>query len=126
MEKLKDIKDIVEVEDYSFFLLLALIITLLMALSLAFYLFKNRRRRRKKVTPKEQSLECLKSIDYHNPKEVAYTFEEKVQPFLEERNQEEFDSISQELEVYKYKKEIPDLDETIAKRIKAFIGDLKC
>ncbi len=125
MEELKDIKDIVEVHEYSFFILMGLIVFIIILLSLAIYFFKNRRRRRKKVTPKEIALNKLKNIDFLDTKSVVYTFEEQGRLFLSEKNQEEFDSITKELTVYKYKKDIPPLDSNVQKRIKAFIGELK-
>ena len=126
MEELKDIKDIVEVQEYSLLMLIGLVIIALLLLSLAVYFFKNRRRRRKKPSGKELALEKLKNIDYKNTKETVYTFEEQIRDFLDEKNQEEFDAIHKELEVYKYKREIPALDTNIEKRIKTFIGAVKC
>ena len=125
MEELKDIKDIVEVPEYSFFILIGLTVFIVLLLSLAVYFFKNRRRRRKKITVKERALEKLKNIDFRDTKSVVYTFEEQSRLFLNEKNQEKFDSIIKELTIYKYKKDIPALDSSIEKRIKTFIGELK-
>jgi hypothetical protein len=125
MEELKDIKDIVEVHEYSFLILMGLTVFIVLLLSLAVYFFKNRRRRRKKITSKQIALEKLKNIDFLDTKSVVYTFEEQGRRFLNEKNQEDFDSISKELTVYKYKKDIPKLDPIVEKRIKTFIGELK-
>jgi len=125
MEELKDIKDIVEVDEYSFFILMGLTVFVVILLFLAVYFFKNRRRRRKKITVKQLALEKLKNIDFHDAKSVVYTFEEQCRLFLNEKNQEKFDSIINELTIYKYKKNIPKLDTIIEKRIKKFIGELK-
>ena len=125
MEELKDIKDIVEVHEYSFLILVGLSVFLIILLSLAVYFFKNRRRRRKKITVKQVALEKLKNIDFLDTKSVVYTFEEQGRLFLSEKNQENFDSIIKELTIYKYKKNIPKLDTTVEKRIKKFIGELK-
>ena len=125
MEELKDIKDIVEVHEYSFLILMGLTVFVIILLSLAIYFFKNRRRRRKKVTPKQIALEKLNNMDFLDTKSVVYTFEEQGRLFLNEKNQEEFDSIKKELTVYKYKKDIPELDSSVEKRIKKIIGELK-
>jgi LPXTG-motif cell wall-anchored protein len=125
MEELKDIKDIVEVHEYSFFILMGLTVFIVLLLSLAVYFFKNRRKRRKKITVKERALEKLKKMDFSDTKSVVYTFEEQGRLFLNEKNQEKFDSITKELTVYKYKKDIPPLDANVEKRIKRFIGELK-
>jgi len=125
MEELKDIKDIVEVHEHSLLIVGGLTVFILILLSLAVYFFKNRRRRRKKITLKEIALDKLKNIDFLDTKSVVYTFEEQGRLFLNEKNQEEFDSIIKELTVYKYRKNIPNLDPIVEKRIKKFIGEVK-
>ncbi|RUM70255.1 MAG: hypothetical protein DSZ07_02730 [Sulfurovum sp.] len=126
MEELKDIKDIVEVHEHSLFILVGVTIFIIILLSLVVYFFQNRRRRHKKVTLKEIAFDKLTNIDFLDTKSVVYTFEEQGRLFLNEKNQEEFDSIIKELTVYKYRKNIPNLDPTVEKRIKKFIGEVKC
>ena len=125
MEKLKDIKDIVDVPDYSIYLLIGVTICVVILLFIALYLFKHRRKRRKRKSPKEIALERLKSIDFSDTKSVVYTFEELGKLFLDEKNQSEFESIKKELTIYKYKRDIPPLDSSVESRIKRFIGELK-
>ena len=125
MKELKDIKDIVEVQEHSFMILMGLILLTLLLLAIALYFFKNRRRRRKKLTTKQVALERLQTLNYGDTKEVVYLFEEQSELFINEKNQVEFESIKEELEIYKYKKNIPLLDSEIEERIKAFIKELK-
>ena len=125
MEELKDIKDIVEVHEHSFIIFLGIIIIALCLLGIALYLFKNRRKRRKQPTEKESALIKLKNLDYSNTKEVVYTFEEQSLVLLNEKNREVFHQIKKGLEIYKYKKEIPPLDEKIKEQIETFIKGLK-
>jgi len=125
VEELKDIKDIVEVHEHSFIIFLGIIIIALCLLGIALYLFKNRRKRRKQPTEKESALIKLKNLDYSNTKEVVYTFEEQSLVLLNEKNREVFHQIKKGLEIYKYKKEIPPLDEKIKEQIETFIKGLK-
>jgi len=125
VEELKDIKDIVEVHEHSFIIFLGIIIIALCLLGIALYLFKNRRKRRKQPTEKESALIKLKNLDYNNAKEVVYTFEEQSLVLLNEKNREVFHQIKKGLEIYKYKKEIPPLDEKIKEQIETFIKGLK-
>ena len=125
MEGLRDIKDVVEVQEHSLAMLLALIAVALLLLSVALYFFKNRRRRRKKPTVKEVALEKLKSLDYNNTKEVVYTFEAEVEHFVNEKNRSNFEKIKKALEIYKYKKEVPTLDKGVKKEIEQFIKGLR-
>ena len=125
MEGLRDIKDIVEVQEHSLEMLIALIVAVLLFLGVILYLFKNRRRRRKKPTAKEIALQKLQNIDYSNPKDVVYTFEAEGELFVNEKNQEDFEKIKKELEIYKYKRDVPPLDEGVKKAIEQFIKGLR-
>jgi len=125
MEQLRDIKDIVEVPDSSFETLLGLIFLVALVLFVAFYLYKNRRKRRRKLTAKEKALNSLKSIDYSNPKDVAYRFTTDGNLWIDENNQDEYRDIEKELLIYKYKKDVPQLDKGLEQRVKKFIKELK-
>ena len=125
MEGLRDIKDVVEVQEHSLAMLIALIVAVLFFLGIALYLFKNRRRRRKKPTAKEIALQKLQNIDYSNPKDVVYTFEAEGEMFVNEKNQEDFEKIKKELEIYKYKRDVPPLNEGVKSEIEQFIKGLK-
>ena len=125
MEGLRDIKEIVEVQDYSLFTLLGLIFVAFIIMIVAFYIFKNRRKRRKKATAKEIAMQKLQGIDYSNAKEVVYTFQESARLFLDEKNSHEFEEIVKELAQYKYKKEVPSLEDAHKNRIEKFIRGLK-
>ncbi len=125
MEGLRDIKDVVEVQEHSLAMLIALIVAVLFFLGVALYLFKNRRRRRKKPTAKEIALQKLQNLDYGNPKEVVYTFEADGELFVNEKNQEDFEKIKKELEIYKYKRDVPQLDKGVKAEIEQFIKGLR-
>ena len=122
MEQLKDIKDIVEVPEYSFEILLTIIILTLTILAVAIYLYKNRR---KKLSRKEIALNSLKSIDYTNSKDVAYRFTLDGAVLIDKEHQNVFDNLVEELERYKYKKDVPPLDKSLEHRVKEFIKELK-
>lgn len=125
MEKLRDIKDIVEVHEYSFETLMGLIFLGLVLLFLGIYFFKNRRRKRKRLTPKAVALHNLKTMNYTNTKEVVYTFSTDGFLWINEKNEPEFKALETLLLPYKYKKDVPSLDHALEKRIKVFIEELK-
>lgn len=125
MQELKDIKDIVEVSDSTLWMLSGLIVLTILIIAIALYFYKNRRRRRKKPTQKELALQKLQSLDYSNPKDVVYTFEESARLFLDEKKRAHFEKIVKALEIYKYKKDVPALKEESKKMMQAFIKELK-
>jgi len=122
--KLKDIKGIVEVGDYSMYYLLGYILLAILIFAVIFYLL-TQPKKRKKPTEKEMALMELKSIDYDNSKDIAYKFTLNIPFFTVAENEKEIDDLLDKLEIYKYKKEIPDMDSELKKSIKKIIGRLK-
>ena len=125
MEELKDIKGIIEVPDYSLWILLSIIVCVIFSLVLAIYFFKNRRKKRKKPTLKQIAMKNLKEINFDDTKCAVYTFCENFQYFIDEKNKESFEQLQKELEIYKYKKEIEKLSDKEKNRIKNMIKEIK-
>lgn len=125
MEELKDIKGIIEVPDYSLWILLSIIASLLFCLIFAIYYFKTRRKKRKKLTLKQIAMKNLKEIDFEDTKDTVYAFCENFQYFIDEKNKESFEELQKELEMYKYKKEIEKISKELEDRIKSMIKEIK-
>ncbi len=125
MEELKDIKGIIEVPDYSLWILLSMTTGVLVFLILAIYFFKNRRKKRKRLTSKQIAMKNLKKIDFDDTKDAVYTFCENFQYFIDEKNEESFEKLQKELEIFKYKKEIEKLSDEEINRIKSMIKEIK-
>ena len=125
MEELKDIKGIIDVPDYSLWILLSIIVCVIFSLVLAIYFFKNRRKKRKKPTLKQIAMKNLKEINFDDTKGAVYSFCENFQYFIDEKNKESFEQLQKELEIYKYKKEIEKLSDKEKNRIKNMIKEIK-
>ena len=125
MEELKDIKGIIEVPDYSLWILLSIIVCVIFSLVLAIYFFKNRRKKRKKPTLKQIAMKNLKEINFDDTKGAVYSFCENFQYFIDEKNKESFEQLQKELEIYKYKKEVEKLSEEQINKIKSMIKEIK-
>ena len=125
MEELKDIKGIIEVPDYSLWILLSIIAGVLFCLIFAIYYFKNRRKKRKRLTLKQIAMKNLKEINFDDTKGAVYSFCENFQYFIDEKNKEAFEKLQKELEIFKYKKEIEKLSDEQKNRIKNMIKEIK-
>lgn len=125
MEELKDIKGIIEVPDYSLWILLSITTGILLFLILAIYFFINRRKKRKKLTSKQIAMKNLKEIDFDDTKSAVYTFCENFQYFIDEKNEESFEKLQKELEIFKYKKDIGKLSDEQKNIIKSMIKEIK-
>ena len=124
LERLRDIKPPVEVPDHSLTLLILLAL-LLLAGAGVIYLFVRRGKRgnrRRRPDPKEIARRKLETIDFGNPKEAVYTFGEYLPLLMEDENlTERFERIAKELEKYKYRKEVPPLDDYDVKNMRKLI-----
>jgi hypothetical protein len=125
VDGLRDIKDIVEVTEYSFETLIAVIVFSLILFAIFVYLYKNRRIRRKKPTKKELALKRLKSIDFDDVKSAVYSFSVDGFLFTDDSNIDEFKKIEDKLKGYKYQKDIPLLENSTKEMMREFIKGLK-
>ena len=79
----------------------------------------------RKLSPKKGYYKILENIDFENPKEFAYTFT-KYSKFLisNDREKKLANELIEELEKYKYKKVVENLDEEIKVKYKIFMESL--
>ena len=125
MEELRDIKDIVEVPDESFFYLLLSGFSLFLLLALLFGLvlwFRKPKRRFKRLTAKELAKIELEKIDFSNTKEAVYSFSEHAQ-VISPKHPALLELLAT-LEAYKFKKEVPALSKEDKKKMKSIIKEL--
>jgi len=123
MEKLKDIKGIVEVPDFSLYYFIAIDFAIIAFIVFLVFLFKTKKK--PKPTKKEIALKILKNMDFLDTKKSVYDFCEYGALFVNENNQNSFQTIEKELQKYKYKKDVPNLDEESIKKMKDFIKGIK-
>jgi hypothetical protein len=109
---LRDIKasQTIEISLLPYFLSLTFLILFIVGILLYFML-----RTKKKPTKKQLAIRHLKSIDFDKleDKQIAYQFCAYGYQCLEEHYKDEFKKIEGQLEVFKYKKEIPKLDKDL-------------
>ncbi len=126
LKNLRDIKDIVVVDTFNPLWIVAIAFFIIVAILLIFYFKRGSRKKYKfKLTPKEISWKNIQNIDFNNPKDIAYIFSEDVSKFVNENSIDEYKNILKELEQFKYKKEIPNMNKDLQNRIKEFIRGLK-
>ena len=118
---IRDIKPLVEIPDYSIFLFSATLIALaLVVIVLIILLFKYLKSRRDSL--KKSYLKALKSVDFSNPKESAYLITKYARLLVkDERSMQICEDLTKKLEIYKYKREVPQIDEETKKYYNLFI-----
>jgi len=122
--KLRDIKGIVEVSDYSMYYLIALSLAVLIVIWVIIYILMQPKAR-KKPTNRQTALKNLKNINYGDVKEIAYTFTLNAPFFINETNKQDIDMILNKLEIFKYKKYIPKMEKDLKSEIKNMIKRFK-
>ena len=110
--ELRDIKPLLEIPDdsYTIFIVLSLFMGIII-LTLLFILFRkffaNRKQDMKKVY-----LQRIKNVDWNHPKQAAYEVTYFGRLLADEpRVKEIYNQIVPMLEPYKYRKEVPPVDE---------------
>ncbi len=125
MQGLKDIKPLVEVPDYSLWILLLLVLLgVLIMIGLYKWLNKPKRRRRHRLTRKEIAEDALKNINLLESKQAVYDFSAYAPVLANEAQKERVDALIESLSAYKYKKEVPPLSEADRQAIQKIIEEL--
>jgi flagellar biosynthesis/type III secretory pathway M-ring protein FliF/YscJ len=122
--KLKDIKGIVEVSDYSMYYLIALSLIVLIVIWVIIYILMQPKAR-KKPTNRQIALKNLQNINYDDTKEIAYNFTLNAPLFINETNKKDIDMTLDKLEIFKYKKDVPKMEKDLKSEIKNMIKRFK-
>lgn len=122
--KINDIKDLVEIPDYSFYIFLFLIILaiaiFLGIIYLIYKVIKNRTPNRKKIYLKK-----LKDINLANSKPASYEITKYGKEVLSsQRDKKLYEELVHELENFKYKKEVDNFDNDIIQKYKLFLDSV--
>ncbi|WP_300363406.1 hypothetical protein [Hydrogenimonas sp.] len=119
---IRDIKPLLPIPDISIYLFFGLVtVVLLVAGVLVYFLWKWWVKHRK-ADPRIQWLKQLDAIDFDQPKKAAYLMTKYGRLLAEDkRRQEILEQLIPKLERYKYKKEVPPLDEEVKRFMKLFI-----
>lgn len=121
MGKIKDIKPIVDIPDFSFYayifssLILVLIIMLLFFELIKIYA-------KKKIDKRKEMIKELKSLDFSDSKKAAYTITKYGRELVyDDRSYKIFEELLTNLQKYKYRKNPPKMDEDVKKYLRLFI-----
>ena len=120
--KIHDIKDIVKIPDNSIFIYYALIIfAVIAALTLIIFIikyFKNKKTNQRKIY-----FDILKDIEFNDSKKDAYVITKKLRLLVkDEREKILANELINELEEYKYKKDVANIDINVKNKLTTLLG----
>ncbi len=120
--QLKDIKPLLEIPDYSFYLYWGLIVLGVILLLVLLYFVIKKLWRQRKVNLAKGYLEKLKTIDWEDTKQSAYEATHYARLLAtDERRKELFSQLEPLLEQYKYKKEVDEVDQDTLNRFNLYV-----
>lgn len=124
LSKLHDIKELEKIPDYSIFIFSFLIFFVILILLIILFFFIKFLKNRGK-TPKKQYFEILKNIDFNDSKKFAYTFTKYSRLIVSnDREKKLATELIDELEKYKYKKDVEKIDEKTKAKYSIFMDSL--
>ncbi len=122
MDKLRDIRELEEISDLSFYLFSGALIFVLLIIGLLIFLFYRHFRSKKDQNIRKEVLERLENVNFDNPKKAAYEIT-KYGRFLVENEQSEkiFLELEKRLEKYKFTKDVSPIDKDTLQQYDLFI-----
>ena len=123
---LHDIKPLIEIQEYSMYYLIALVITVFVVVLALIYFAYQYFTTRNKFNIKKEHLKLLKSLDMSDTKRVAYEVTQYGATFAgdNEQNERTYKNLVEELESYKYKKNVESFSKETKNSIENYIGML--
>ena len=121
MMQLRDIKPLVEIPDYSFYLYIVfIVIATTLAATVVYWLIKFMSKRR--VNKKEEIKKRLQTLDLNDSKRVAYEITRYGRYLVHDESRARlYEDLVRKLTKYKYKKETPPLSSELKKEIRLFL-----
>ena len=121
---LHDIKPLIEIQEYSLYYLIGVslvgTVILLALLYLAFKYLKNRN----KFNIRKENLSRLRAIDFSDAKSAAYSITTYGKTFKDDsdRHTRAYDALLDELETYKYKKNVDNFSDETKHIFEIYLG----
>ena len=123
---LHDIKPIVEIQEYSLYYSIALVLVALFLVFGTLYLLYKWMKNRNRYNIRKEHLRLINELDLSQTKESAYLVTSYGFTFKDDspRQTQMYENLSQRLDEYKYKKEVESFDEEVLGYIELYKGML--
>ncbi len=133
MSGLKDIKPLVVVPDISIYYFWGIVILTILTISMLFYfLFKNSRRyivrgqKDRVLLQKNLALEKILNLNYEDSKSCVYDFTLLSSYLIKDKETKILrDEILKRIYKYKYKKDTPELPDSVIEMMKKFVSKVE-
>jgi len=114
---LRDIKPLMEIPDYSYYLFVGIVALLSIVLFLLLFFLIRHFWKNKKANMKKLYFKQLKTINWEDSKKAAYEVTKLGRYFIDDKRCNEiYQQLLPMLEEYKYKKEVPEVSSETLKQ----------
>lgn len=121
-DELRDIKPLLEIPDYSYGIFIALVSFMVLVVLALLYILGKRLWEKRKVNMRKIYFERLRSVDWNNSKKAAYEVTFFGRALCNDpRIEEIYKQLLPLLERYKYKKEVPKVNEETLKQYELLV-----
>jgi len=119
-----DIKPLIEIQEYSFYYLLALIVFALFLIAGLVYLLVKYIKQRNAYNIRKEHFKLLNKIKFKDPKKSAYELTFYAATFKDDspRHAEIYQELLERLERYKYRKSVDKFDKEIKNYVDQYRG----
>ena len=121
---LHDIKPLVEIQEYSFYYFIALVVLGLAVIGVVVYLLVKYFQAKKAFNIRKEHLKLLNAVDFKDAKRSAYdlTFYGATFEHDTPRHHEMYEEMLDKLEAYKYKKDVSEIDAEVREYVDLYRG----
>ena len=119
-----DIKPLVEIQEYSFYYLLALIVLALVVLGAIIYMIIRYVKSKKAFNIRKEHAKILHDIDFKDAKKSAYdiTFYGATFKNDSQKHHDMYENMTDRLAMYKYKKSVDSMDDEVKAYVDLYRG----
>ena len=119
-----DIKPLVEIQEYSFYYLLALIVLALVVLGAIIYMIIRYVKSKKAFNIRKEHSKILHDIDFKDAKKSAYdiTFYGATFKNDSQKHHDMYENMTDRLAMYKYKKSVDSMDDEVKAYVDLYRG----
>jgi len=123
---LHDIKPLIEIQEYSLYYFIALVVVVTVVVFAIIYLIYNYIKNKNSFNLRAEHLKYLKKLDFSDAKQTAYDITNYGATFAadSEQHQRKYENLVEQLESYKYKKSVEDFDVQTKQSIENYVGML--
>ena len=121
---LHDIKPILEIQEHSFYYLIAIVVVCTLIILGVLYLLYKFYKNKKRFNIRAEHFKSIKSVDLSDAKKAAYelTFYGATFKDDSERHQRAYDNLLEHLQAYKYKKSVATLSDETKHFLDIYLG----